>query len=257
MEEKLSAKSTRFAEDLRVYLFSSGKKNEEIDDIIHELEDHLYEAESKGKSIEKIIGSSPKEYMQSISKEMETDYKGWAKYIPLLIVGSFSYTVFKDLLSGPLSYGILTIIGSIIFSILFFAGVMAALRYTASRQVSRKKEFLIFLLPTIFSTLFIGTIFLVELLYPTPVIQFGVLGSSMIGILLFISIIFFSIWAKTAILPVTLLALYLPELALSKTSMNELIQLVISMVITYMIIGTYLLILLRREKVKNLVKLHR
>jgi len=57
-----------------VYLFSSRKKDAEIDDIIHELEDHLYEAERKDKSIEHIIGSSPKEYMQSISKEMKTVY---------------------------------------------------------------------------------------------------------------------------------------------------------------------------------------
>ncbi|PQD97136.1 hypothetical protein CYL18_04485 [Pradoshia eiseniae] len=257
MEEKLSAKSTRFVEDLRVYLFSSGKKNEEIDDIIRELEDHLYEAESKGKSIEKIIGSSPKDYMLSLSDEMKTDYKGWAKYIPLLIVGPMSYLVFKDLLSGTLSYGILTIIGSIIFSILFFAGVMAALRYTASRQVSRKKEFFIFLLPAVLCMLFISGILLIDLLYPSPIIHFGVLGSSLIGILFLITIIIFSIWTKTAILPVTLLALYLPELALSKTSMSEMVQMVISMVITYMIIGTYLLIILRREKVKNSVKLHR
>jgi len=250
MEEKLSANSTRFVENLRVYLFSSGKKDEEIDDIIHELEDHLYEAELKGKSIEKIIGSSPKEYMQSISKEMNTDYKGWAKYIPLLIVGSFSYTVFKDLLSGPLSYGILTIIGSIIYSLLFFAGVMAALRYTASRQVTRKKEFFIFLLPTVLSTLFIGAILLIDLLYPSPIIEFGVLGSSIIGILLLISIIIFSIWTKTAILPVTLLALYLPELALSQTSLNEVTRMIISMITTYIIIGAYLLIILKREKVK-------
>ncbi len=75
MEEKLSMKSTKFLEDLKIYLFSSGKKNEEIDDIIRDLADHLYEAESNGKSIEQIIGSSPKEYMQSLSAEMKTDYK--------------------------------------------------------------------------------------------------------------------------------------------------------------------------------------
>ena len=257
MVEKLSAKSTKFVEDLRLYLFSSGKKDVEIEDIIHELKDHLYEAELKGKSIEKIIGSSPKDYMLSLSDEMKTDYKGWAKYIPLLIVGPMSYLVFKDLLSGTLSYGILTIIGSIIFSILFFAGVMAALRYTASRQVTRKKEFIIFLLPATLCMLFISGILLIDLLYPSPVIHFGILGSSIIGILFLITIIIFSIWTKTAILPVTLLALYLPELALSKTSMSEMVQMVISMVITYMIIGTYLLIILRREKVKNSVKLHR
>jgi len=164
MEEKLSQKSTKFVEDLKLYLFSSGKKDAEIDDIIHELEDHLYEAESKGKSIEQIIGSSPKNYMQSISEEMRTDYKGWAKYIPLLIVGPMSYTVFRDLISGTLSYGILTIIGSIIFSFLFFAGVMAAFRYTASRQVSKKKEFFLLLLPSMLSFFLISAILLIDLL---------------------------------------------------------------------------------------------
>ena len=251
MEEKLSQKSTKFVEDLKLYLFSSGKKDAEIDDIIHELEDHLYEAESKGKSIEQIIGSSPKNYMQSISEEMRTDYKGWAKYIPLLIVGPMSYTVFRDLISGTLSYGILTIIGSIIFSFLFFAGVMAAFRYTASRQVSKKKEFFLLLLPSMLSFFLISAILLIDLLYPSPVIQFGIIGSSMIGILFLGLIIFFSVWAKTAILPVTMLALYLPELALSQTSMRELTRVIISMSTTYMIIGAYLFVILRREKVNE------
>ena len=57
-------------------------------EITEELEDHLYEAELSGKSIERIIGASPKEYMMSISTEMKTDYKAWAKYIPLIIIGS-------------------------------------------------------------------------------------------------------------------------------------------------------------------------
>ncbi|WP_455661313.1 HAAS domain-containing protein [Pradoshia sp.] len=250
MEQKLSPKSTKFIEDLRLYLFSSGKKDTEINDIIHELEDHLYEAESKGKSIEQIIGSSPKDYMHSISKEMRTDYKEWAKYIPLVIVGSMSYIVFRDLLSGTLSYGILTIIGCLIYSLLFFAGFMAALRYTTSRQVSRMKEALILSLPFILSTLFIGGILLMDLLYPSPLIHFGTIGSVIVGILFLGFIIFFSIWAKTAILPMTLLALYLPEFALSLTSLDEIVRTVISMVITYMIIGIYLLLELKREKVK-------
>lgn len=142
----------------------------------------------------------------------------------------------------------LRIIGSIVFSILFFAGVMAAFRYTASRQVTRKKEFLIFLWPTALSPLFISAILVICWLYPSPVIQFGGLESSLIVIL---SIIIFSIWVKTTILPVTLLALYLPELALSQTSMREVTRVIISMSTTYMNIGAYLFVILRREKVNE------
>lgn len=253
MEEKLSMKSTKFLEDLKIYLFSSGKKNEEIDDIIRDLADHLYEAESNGKSTEQIIGSSPREYMQSISAEMKTDYKDWVRYIPLVIIGGMSYLVFKDLINGPLSYGLLTIIGTMICILLFFAGVMAAFRYTASRQLSKWKEFLVILLPCTLNFLFIGGVLLIDLLYPSPVIHFGTIGSILIGLLFLGFIIFYSVWAKTFILPVTLFALYLPELALSQTSLDEITQIVISMTVTYSIIGVYLLIILKREKGKESV----
>jgi len=58
---KLSKKSQDFLENLRVYLFSSGKQWDEIEDIVNELEIYLFEAEKNGNSIEKIIGNSPKE----------------------------------------------------------------------------------------------------------------------------------------------------------------------------------------------------
>lgn len=67
----LSQESNRFIEDLRVYLYSSGKKESEIHEIIEELEVHLFEAEANGKSIKQVVGNSPKLYMQSISKEMK------------------------------------------------------------------------------------------------------------------------------------------------------------------------------------------
>ena len=248
MEKQLSQKSTKFIDDLKLYLFTSGKKDVEIEEIVHELEDHLYDAELNGKTIEQIIGSSPKDYMQSISKEIKTDYKGWAKYIPMIIVASMSFIVFRDLLSGTLRYGILSIIGSIIYSLLYFAGVMTAFRYIASRQVSRKKEMFILLLPTVLSTLFISGIFLVDLLDPSPAVHFGIIGSSIIGILFLGFNIFFSIWAKTAILPVTLLALILPEAALAQSSFGEITQIIFSMITTYIIIGIYLYMILRREK---------
>lgn len=43
-ELPLSKKSQNFIEDLRIYLFSSGKQWDEIEDVINELEIHLSEA---------------------------------------------------------------------------------------------------------------------------------------------------------------------------------------------------------------------
>ena|SRR5690625_3616153 len=97
-EYKLSEDSKEFLENLRVYLFSSGKNSEEIEEIeeiVEELQVHLSEAEKSGKPMEKIIGNSPKEYMEMISDEMVIDYRSWIKYIFLIIFGSFFLQFFQ------------------------------------------------------------------------------------------------------------------------------------------------------------------
>ena len=249
MENQLSVKSNKFLDDLRVYLFSSGKNDQEIKEITEELEDHLYEAEQNGKSIDQIVGSSPKEYMMSISSEMKTDYRSWAKYIPLIVVGAMSYSVFGDLLQGgDLSYSLLKIIGSIVYGILFLGGVMFAFRYVARNQLSRMAEFFILLVPVMGSMLLILGLLFMDSIYKTPIIDFGMIGSWVIGLFLLCFIILFSIWAKTAILPVTLLALHLPEFLLSFTSFSVVTQLITSTVITYVIIGLYLFYMVKKEK---------
>ncbi|MGI8384080.1 DUF1129 family protein [Robertmurraya sp. P23] len=248
---QLSDKSMKFIEDLTLYLFSSGKNNEEINEITDELKDHLYQAEQNGKSIEQIVGASPKEYMKGISSEMKTDYKAWAKYVPLIILGSMSYSIFGDLLKGTLNYSLLKIIGSIVYSLLFLGGVFFAFRYTARNQLSRKMEFVILLLPIMISMLFFGATIIADAIYQTPVIHFGVLGSLFIGLLFLCFVIYFSFWAKTAILPVTLLALHLPTFILSITLSSKELQLIIGMIVSYLIIGLYLLYLLKKEKKKE------
>src|SRR5699024_7028659 len=110
----LSQESEEFLENLSIYLFSKGKKTAETEEIVEELRAHLEEAEENGKSVENIIGSSPKEYMESISSEMENDYRLWTKYLLLIVFGSFSFDVFQDLMHGTLSYSLLEITGNII-----------------------------------------------------------------------------------------------------------------------------------------------
>ena len=248
IEKQLTVKSEKFIDDLRVYLFSSGKNEQEIKEITEELETHLYEAEQNGKSIDQIVGASPKEYMMSISSEMKTDYRAWAKYIPLIIIGSMSFTIFGDLIQGTLSYSLFKIIGTLVYSILFFGGVMFAYRYVARNQVSRIMEFFILLLPIFLSMLFIGGVLFVDSIYKTPMIDFGMIGSWVIGLFLLCFIILFSVWAKTAILPVTLLAIHLPTYVLSFTSFNVVTQLITSTVITYVCIGLYLFFMVKKEK---------
>ncbi|MDI7744175.1 DUF1129 family protein [Lysinibacillus fusiformis] len=247
----LSDQSRKFIDDLRLYLFSSGKNDHEINEIAEELEMHLIEAEMHGKSIEKIVGSSPKEYMINISNEMKTDYRQWAKYVPLIVISAMSFLILGDLLQGTLSYSILEIMGTVLFSLMFMGGVFIAFRYVASNQVSRLKEFLIMLLPIMISMIFFVVLIVVDSIYKTPIIDFNWFGSIVIGLIALSFVVLFSIWAKTAVMLVILIALHLPAFILSFTSFGEVPRLIIGMVITYILIGLYLFWELKKLKGKK------
>ena len=74
---KLSKEAETFVENLYLYLLTTGKKEKEIKEIVEELTDHLQEAEANGKNISEITGDSPKAYMESLAKEMQTDLIEW------------------------------------------------------------------------------------------------------------------------------------------------------------------------------------
>ncbi len=196
-EFKLSNKSKSFLENLRLYLFSSGKNPEEIEEIAEELEVHLLEAEKSGKPIDKIIGKSPKEYMEMVSKEMIIDYRTWIKYICLIVFGSFSFTIFPDLLEGNLSYSVLEIVGHIVIGAIFIISIFKGFKYISTTNHSLKIQGLILviimLLPIV---LFVGLIYLNRAIN-TPIIHFGNTGSMIIGVIAVLFIISMSFWGKS------------------------------------------------------------
>jgi len=54
-ELQLSKKSQEFIENLNLYLFSKGKNPDEIEDIVSELEVHLFEAEKKENPLKRLL----------------------------------------------------------------------------------------------------------------------------------------------------------------------------------------------------------
>lgn len=246
----LSEQSQTFIENLRVYLFSSGKNSDETEDIIEELKSHLFEAEKSGKPIEKIIGSSPKEYMEMISDEMVIDYRTWSKYILLIIIGSFSITIIKDVFGGALSYSVLEIVGYIIITALFLFSVLKGFKYISTMKQSIWKQIGI-LLPIVMlpSALFFGLIFLNRAVN-TPMIHFGNTASMVIGIITTLFIIGMSIWAKTWILIVVVAFIALPNYVLNQTSLSYETQLILEPIIMFGGIGIYLWVstILERKK---------
>lgn len=249
-ELKLSEKSRAFIENLRLYLFSSGKHSDEITEIVEELEIHLYEAEQNGKSIDKIIGKSPKEYMEMVSSEMVSDYRTWIQYICLIIFGSFSFTIIPDLLRGSLSYSILEIVGHIVIGCIFIASLLMGLKYISTTEQGTKKQGWVLLAIVILPiALFVGLIYLNRAV-ASPMIHFGQTGSLIVGVITALLIIGISLWARTWLLIVIIACLTLPEYLLSLTSLKYETQLLLSSGITFGGIAIYIWLSYKLGRIK-------
>lgn len=127
----LSKKSEQFLVELRMYLISKGKNDAEMMSVIEELEDHLLQAEADGKSIETIVGYSPKAYMKSIGESMPLDFRQLIALIPmtiLLIAAYFTlpYAILREFALSPIIL-VVVVIGAIlgfgIFSFFLFKGM--------------------------------------------------------------------------------------------------------------------------------------
>lgn len=103
------------------------------------------QAEKDGKSIEHIIGQSPRAYMEQLASEMPIDLKAWMKYIPMILFGAFSFTVVRDLFEGTLAYSLLEIIGFLIIAILFLTSISLTFRYIAGKTCLPENNLLYFI----------------------------------------------------------------------------------------------------------------
>lgn len=99
----VSKQAEQFLVELRMYLISKGKNDQEINEITEELEVHLMEAEAAGKDVSHIIGDSPKNYMKSIGESMKTDYRQLAGLVPLLILLLAAYMSIGPAIEGTFS----------------------------------------------------------------------------------------------------------------------------------------------------------
>lgn len=191
---ELSSKSQIFLENLRVYLSSNRKNLNEIEEITNELENHLFEAEQDGKPIEKVVGESPKEYMEMVSEEMETDHKGWFKYICLIIFGSFAYTSLPDLIDLNLSYSIMEIISYVVFTSVFILLAFSGFKYTSTMDKTFTKQVVVYFgIVILLSALYFGLIYLNKII-DSPIIYFGTIGSLIVAAIIVLFLIGFLVW---------------------------------------------------------------
>ncbi|MCK1992054.1 hypothetical protein GW626_17020 [Peribacillus muralis] len=244
----LSKESQLFLENLRLYLFSSGKKTEEVEDIMEELAAHLFEAERNDKSVEHIIGRSPKEYMKLLSDEMFFDYTGSLKYILIILFGASSYLIIDKALNGGIEFSVLELIGYPLAGLLSIVVYMISFRYMASHKLSMvKQSVLLSALGLISIALFAGVI-IISGMYSTSFMKFDNTGN-VIAVIVAISIfISLSIWSKTWVSIIIPILLFGPALILDSTDFQENVKQVLSTVITMLGIMLYCGIILKKLK---------
>ena len=247
----VSKESKSFLENLRLYLFASGKNEQEIEEIVGELEDHLYEAEKNGKSVEDIIGKTPKEYMSKLANEMPFDLLGVFKYLPVIILGAFSYLILGDAIGEGIAYSLLELVGYPIIFLSFIFLTAVLFKYLASNKMSKTKEWSIFgILGFTPMALFTALIFL-DKHYITPVIHFGTVGNSIAVVASILIFIGSAVWSKMwmpIILPIILI---LPELVIDMTNFQENTQLILTSIFIPLCFLIYFLTILKVENRKE------
>jgi uncharacterized membrane-anchored protein len=223
----LSKESQTFLDNLRVYLFASNKKEEEVNELLEELEDHLYEAEQNGKSIEHIIGKSPKSYMKEVEAEVDKDGRFWILYMPMIILGAFAYLVMGKALGDDRSYSLLILIGNPVLFIFSILALFCLYRYVAANKVSKKAEILSYLLFSIIQiSLFVGLLFANDWIQ-TPVLTVSPVGNTA---LIFMSLLVFAglaVFSKTWFVIVLPVLFFSPQIILRYIHIDENTELIL------------------------------
>ncbi|MFE4201677.1 HAAS domain-containing protein [Aneurinibacillus aneurinilyticus] len=251
----LSKKSIDFLENLRVYLFSSRKNEKEIEGIIREVEDRLYEAEKNGENVDDIIRKASKEYMAQLTNEMSSDFEGLIKFIPIMILGAMSYILMGDAIRGEIEYSLLDLIGyPFIFLFSLFLTV-ALFKYATSNKIPKIKEWLIVgilgITPMILSLL----LFYLNSYYELSVIQVGVVGNVIAIVVSSLVFIGIAIWSKTWVTIILPIILFLPEILINMTNLQESTKLILNSIFIPLCVASfsviYVLILWKMEKNKT------
>lgn len=235
----LSTESTRFLDDLHVYLLASGKNEQATQDIVSELEDHLRDAESDGKSVKSITGDSPAAYIQSISNELAFDWKGLLQIFGLVLAGGSSFSFFQQLFNGSVSYSAILLLSFASAVALLIVCLALILRYLSTHPVSPvRQKVLSGLFGGLFSVSILVTVF-ADRFIDSPTVTFSLPVSYAIGLLYLVVIIWLSVSSGTWVIAIGLAAYFLPEFVLHQTGVNGIIAILSSYLISVISMNLY------------------
>lgn len=177
--ENLTKSNLKYYEDMLVYIrLSYDKSEQETEEILSELLDHLLESQKAGKSAEDVFGDNPKKYADEIIGELP-------KMVTKERLKNFTMSILYFFAAGTIFSCISTVIGYYFFHeesltkeiflgsftfktilsipVAFFLLylVIQILRWTCFKKINKVIEFLLFWLFGIFSIgIFMGLIFI-------------------------------------------------------------------------------------------------
>ncbi|WP_100009784.1 DUF1129 family protein [Lentibacillus sediminis] len=184
--ERLTKENKKYYEDMLVYIrVSYDKSEQETEEVLAEMLDHLLEAQQDGKTAKDVFGDHPKQYADEIIGELpKAITKEWAKLISMgilyflsvgmLFSGVFDLIAYYMFVAGDLAQEynagsvIIRMIISIPIAFLLVMGALHYIRWSCFKEISKVKEFLLSGLGGVFAFgVFLGVVFLTPELGPT------------------------------------------------------------------------------------------
>ncbi|MCA1012245.1 HAAS domain-containing protein [Halobacillus halophilus] len=230
---ELSKESKDFIGRLQLYLMASGKKEKEIEEITEELKDHLLEAEQRGKSIEHVVGNSPKEYMEQFSREMILDKGMIFKVIPAICIGALAYLLMGEILDGGIELSLLEFIGYPVIFLIIIGLLSFFLRYISSHQPARWKEWLVYAVAGVLPMGSFGALIVLNNYFNTPTFEFSTVANVLAFALAAAVFIGLALWSKLWLPIIIPILLFVPEYLIGLTSLSTSTKLTLTSILIF------------------------
>jgi len=205
MREKLSEENKEIYEDMLVYIRLSGNKSEQqTEEVLFELLEHLLEAQKEGKSARDVFGNDFKKYCDELIAEIPGEERSFALvfggYIVLYFLGilstfyglgNFLIHQFFDVGSSDYTFSIGSGITVVILDLLILSGfIIFVLRWlkNSTFKVKKPNKWVEFLRLWLISMIFIGATVGIPIIMPSfgSEITIPVLSFAIVGIIFFI-----------------------------------------------------------------------
>lgn len=198
-----------------------------------------------------MIDCTPEQYMNSLKKEMDTDYKNLIKNVTTIIAGVIAYLIMGAAIKGEFSLNIVQVIG---FPLTIIAGLLIYvffLQQAGKKQFSTKKLFVMGML----ATTSVNTLFILVLLGSTLIVEPFYIGTTLVnwivvGVCASILIIL-AIWSKTWFSILIPVLLFIPDMLFRFSNLSDTTIFIIglaSFVLIFIFMIINLLIMDKRKK---------